>query len=333
MVSTKVPSPSEVTEPAGTPARRPALSVVSTVYRSEQFLPTFIEQTVAAIAAAGIANYEIVFVNDGSPDASRELLLLARRANSSIKLVDLSRNFGHHKAALAGLAHSRGTLVFLIDCDLEVEPATLAQFLAAKQGSDADVVYGIRDERRGPAIERIGGAWFWRLFNWLSDTAVPANVLTERLMTRRYVDALLSLGDRNVFVAGMMYWAGFRQIALTIEKKRRAGRSSYSLRRRIALLVEAVTSFSTAPLKLVLGIGLFTTLCAVVWAIALLIRKLIDPQILMLGYTSLMLAIVGMSGLIITTLGVIGLYVSRIYTQTQNRPLYIVRAFHDRNSP
>lgn len=309
------------------------MSVVSTLYRSESFLPAFLRDTIDAIAAAAIDDYEIVFVNDGSPDASREFLLAARNDNPRIKLVDLSRNFGHHKAALAGLAHSRGERVFLIDCDLEVAPATLAQFIAAMRGSDADVVYGVRDERRGPLVERLGGGWFWRLFNWLSDTAVPANVLTERLMTRRYVDALLSLGDRNVFVAGMMYWTGFQQIGIPIRKDRRAGRSSYSLRRRIALLVEAVTSFSTVPLKLALIAGLVITACALLGAVVIVVHKLLDPSAVLLGYTSLMLAVVGMGGLVLTTLGVFGLYLSRIFTQTQGRPLYIVRQFFDGDRP
>lgn len=307
--------------------------MVTTVYRSETFLPAFIDQTVAALAAAGIGDYEIVFVNDGSPDASREHLLATRAGNPRIKLVDLSRNFGHHKAALAGLAHSRGERVFLIDCDLEVAPATLAQFLAAMRDSDADVVYGVRDERRGSTVARVGGGWFWRLFNLLSDTAVPANVLTERLMTRRYVDALLSLGDRNVFAAGMMYWTGFHQIGIPIRKAQREGRPSYSLHHRLALLVEAVTSFSTVPLKFVLATGLLIVACALLGTVIIVLHKLIDPSAVLLGYTSLMLAVVGMGGLILTTLGVFGLYLARIFTQTQGRPLYIVRQFHDGDSP
>ena len=301
---------------------------MTSVYRSEPFLDAFIRETIQAVAAAGIDDYEIVFVNDGSPDSSRDVLLRARACNAAIKLVDLSRNFGHHKAVVAGLAYSRGQRVFLIDCDLEVAPAILTRFLATMYGSDADVVYGIRDRRRGPAIERIGGALFWRLFNWLSDTTVPADVLTERLMTRRYVDALLSLGDRNVFLGGMMYWAGFRQVGLVVEKKRREGRSTYSLRRRASLLVEAVTSFSTVPLKLALATGLLVTACALIGVVVLVAHKLINPNALLLGYTSLMLAVVGMGGLILTTLGIFGLYMARIFIQTQGRPLYIVRDFH-----
>jgi putative glycosyltransferase len=220
-------------------------------------------------------------------------------------------------------------LLFLIDCDLEVRPGVLPRFLETFRGTGADVVYGIQGKRKGALIERVGGAMFWSLFNRLSDTKVPANVLSERLMTRRYVDALLSLGDRNVFLGGMMYWSGFRQVAILIEKTQRENASTYSLGKRFALLMEAVTSFSTVPLKLVLAGGIGITLCAGVAGVALVVRKLLHPEAVLTGFTSLILVIIGMSGIIISVLGVIGLYISRIYTQTQNRPLFIVREFHD----
>lgn len=307
----------------------PHLSVVTSVYRSERFIPAFIDETIAAIKKAHIEHYEIIFVNDGSPDDSLGHLLRARTGNPSIKIVDLSRNFGHHKAIMAGLSYAKGELTLIIDCDLEVHPGVLQPFLDTLQDTGADVVYGIQEKRKGALVERTGGALFWHLFNRLSETKIPANVLSERLMTRRYVDALLSLGDRNVFLGGMMYWSGFRQIAVLVKKTQREGASTYSFRKRVALLLEAVTSFSTVPLKLVLGGGIALTLCAGVAGIALLIRKMFHPESVLVGFTSLMLVIIGMAGIIITVLGVIGLYISRIYTQTQNRPLFIVREFHD----
>ncbi|MGN6707405.1 MAG: glycosyltransferase family 2 protein [Rhodanobacter sp.] len=307
----------------------PHLSVVTSVYRSERFIPAFIDETIAAIQKAHIEHYEIIFVNDGSPDDSLGHLLRARTGNPSIKIVDLSRNFGHHKAIMAGLSYAKGELTLIIDCDLEVHPGVLQPFLDTLQDTGADVVYGIQEKRKGALVERTGGALFWYLFNRLSETKIPANVLSERLMTRRYVDALLSLGDRNVFLGGMMYWSGFRQIAVLVKKTQREGASTYSFRKRVALLLEAVTSFSTVPLKLVLGGGIALTLCAGVAGIALLIRKMFHPESVLVGFTSLMLVIIGMAGIIITVLGVIGLYISRIYTQTQNRPLFIVREFHD----
>jgi putative glycosyltransferase len=321
--------PNGKTNPRDPTSTTPSLSVVTSVYRSERFLAPFIDEMVATIEKAGIESYELIFVNDGSPDESLPYLIHAHTDNPRIKIVDLSRNFGHHKAVLAGLSYAKGDLTFIIDCDLEVRPGVLQRFLDALRETDVDVVYGVQEARKGALVERTGGALFWRLFNLLSETKIPENVLSERLMKRSYVQALLSLGDRNVFLGGMMYWSGFRQLGIVVQKTQREGTSTYSFRKRLSLLLEAVTSFSTAPLKLVLLTGLGVTLLAMVAEIALLARKLLHPEAVLQGFTSLMLVTIGMAGVVITVLGVIGLYIARIYTQTQNRPLFIVREFHD----
>lgn len=324
-----MPTTTSQTTPQGLTDGVPSLSVVTSVYRSERFLATFIDEMVLAVDKSGISDYELIFVNDGSPDESLSHLMQARMHNPRIKIVDLSRNFGHHKAMLAGLSHAKGELTFIIDCDLEVRPGVFQRFLDTLRETHADVVYGVQTQRKGALVERAGGALFWRLFNMLSETQIPENVLSERLMKRRYVEALLSLGDRNVFLGGMMYWSGFRQVGTVVEKTQREGASTYSFRKRLSLLIEAVTSFSTVPLKLVLAIGLGFTLLATTAAIALLVRKLLYPATVLQGFTSLMLVMIGLAGVIITVLGVVGLYIARIYTQTQNRPLFIVRNFHD----
>lgn len=303
------------------------LTVVTMVYRSLPFLPEFLRQVHEAVGHCGLKHYEILFVNDGSPDESLEYLIRARRDDERIHVLDLSRNFGHHKAALAGLHYARGDLVFIIDCDLEVSPSILPGFLRTLRDTDADVVFGVQGQRRGTWVSRFGGALFWKLFNRLSDTKVPESVTTERLMKRSYVDALLSLGDRNIFLAGMMYWTGFRQVGMTVETRPREGKTSYSLRRRISLLIEAITSFSTVPLKLVLGVGVLMTGFALAFAAAILVRKLLDPASVLAGFTTLSLLILGMGGLIITLMGVLGLYISRIFVQTQARPTFIVSNF------
>lgn len=306
----------------------PAISIVTTMYRSAGFLPQFIAQCRAILDSRGIAQYEIIFVNDGSPDDSKVRVMDERSHDHRIKLVDLSRNFGHHRAAIAGLAHATGALVFLIDCDLEVSPDELGKLLDVMHESAADVVYGVQEQRKGGAIERIGGQVFWWLYNHLSDTEVPRNVLTERLMKRRYVDALLTLGDRNVFLAGMMYWTGFVQVGVPLVKGRRQGASTYSLRRRISLLVEAVTSFSTLPLKMTLWTGLVFMLVSGLFAIGLIAQKILYPATVLLGFTSLMVVILAIGGVIITLMGVLGIYLSRLFIQSQGRPLYIVREFN-----
>ncbi|KGI78889.1 glycosyltransferase family 2 protein [Oleiagrimonas soli] len=301
------------------------LSVVSTLYGSRTFLPEFVAQCHEVLAELDIDKFEIVFVDDGSPDDSAHWVREQCRVDPRMRLVQLSRNFGHHKAALAGLAHACGERVFLIDCDLEVPPLFLKRLWSRMRDSAADVVYGYQEVRKGGWIERWGGKLFWSLFNSLSDSPVQESVVTERLMTRRYVDALLGLGDRNVFLAGMMSWTGFVQLGLPVEKLRRSGRSSYTLYKRAALLLEAVTSFSAKPLYASLWVGAISLLISFANAGYVVVNKLIDPASTALGYPSVVALLTAFFGLLMISLGVVGIYVARIFVQTQQRPLFIVK--------
>jgi len=316
--------PKDSPMPPGQSAR-PRLSIVTCLYRSRPFLDEFVSRCDQAVRAIGIETYEYVFVDDGSPDDSAGWVRELCGRRSGIRLVELSRNFGHHLAAMAGLAHSRGELVFLIDCDLEVGPEFLGELWVTVTAGNADVAYGYQEERKGGWLERCGGRLFWSLFNRLSDTPVPPSVVTERLMTRRYVDALLTMGDRNVFLAGMMYWAGFVQIGVPVRKQQRAGASSYSLRRRLSLLTHAVTSFSAKPLYASLWVGGISLVIAFVNAAMVVLRKILHPDSTMLGFPTIVALMTGFFGVLMLGLGVIGIYVARIFVQTQQRPLYIVK--------
>ena len=154
-----------------------------------------------------------------------------QRSDPRVVLVDLSRNFGHHQAAVAGLAQARGRRVFIIDVDLEEQPEWLAGFAEEHDRTRADVVFGVSAVRRGTAFRRQAGTWFWKLFNLLSDVKVPANPCTVRLMSRRYVDALLTMPEKNLFLAGSYAWLGFEQVPLVVQKLVRPTRSSYTIRR------------------------------------------------------------------------------------------------------
>jgi putative glycosyltransferase len=317
------------TTPATTAALMPEISVVSTVFRSRPFLEAFLAECREALAANGFARYEIVLVNDGSPDDALEYLLGRRADMDELVVVDLSRNFGHHPAMQAGLRESRGALVFLIDCDMEVRPAVLTSFLARLRASEADVVFGYQEARKGGWFERVSGRLFWAGFNRLSDIQVPESLLTERLMTRRYVDALLSLGDYNLFMGGMMSWAGFCQIGVAVGKQQREGRSSYTLLRRLRLMVNAISSFSSKPLVWLFNVGIVITLTSFGYAAYLIVRKLLFDDTL-LGFTSMMAMLAMTLGVLTTGLGLIGVYVGKVFNQVQNRPTYIVRDIHRR---
>lgn len=301
------------------------LSIVSTLYRSEAYLPQFLAQCAESLQQLGIASYEIVMVDDGSPDRSVAWLREHRANHPNLRIVELSRNFGHHQAALAGLTCARGERVFLIDCDLEVSPGILLRFYETLERTRADVVYGYQEQRKGHLVERLGGNAFWQVFNWLSDTEVPPNILTERLMTRCYVDALLTLGDRNVFLGGMMYWTGFLQIGVPVAKRQRLGASTYSFGKRFSLLIRAITSFSTKPLHASLWVGGVTVVAALLYASFIVGRKLLFPETTLLGFPSLIALLTALFGVVMLALGLIGVYVGRIFVQTQGRPNYIIK--------
>jgi putative glycosyltransferase len=302
-----------------------ALSIVTTLYRSQAYLDRFVAACADAARSAGVNDYEIVCVDDGSPDASVEHLRSLREIHPQIRIIELSRNFGHHHAALAGLLCARGDKVFLIDCDLEVNPRELVMFWRTLEEQKADVVYGYQEMRKGSFVERLAGGWFWRIFNMMSDTRVPENVVTERLMTRRYVDALTSLGDKHLFLAGMMYWAGFVQIGLPIVKRQRSGASTYTFRKRLSLLARAITSFSAVPLYACIWIGLGALAVAMTNAGYVVARKLIHPASTLTGFPTIVALLTTMFGFLMLGLGVVGLYVARIFVQTQGRPLFIIK--------
>lgn len=309
-------------------AARPALSIVSTLYRSRAFLPAFIDEAVAAAAAAAPGgDWELVLVNDGSPDDSLAYALERRRAEPRIVVVDLSRNFGHHPAMQAGLAQARGERVFLIDCDLEVRPAVLAAFLERQAATGADLVYGYQEARRGGWFERWSGGLFWRALDAMSEVRIPENMLTERLLTRRFLDALLRLGDHNVFLGGMMSWTGFLQLGIAVPKGQREGRSNYTLLRRVNLMVTALSSFSSRPLVWLFNIGVLITMASFALVAWLVLRKLVWGDVLS-GFTSLMALLALNLGITTTALGLVGIYLGKVFNQVQGRPNVIVREVH-----
>lgn len=300
------------------------LSIVTTLYRSEQYVNEFYE-LISSNANKITNDYEIVFVNDGSPDNSVERVLEIRKKDNKVKLIDLSRNFGHHYAIMAGLNFASGEYIYLTDCDLEVSPETIIAFNDKIVQQKIDVVYGFQETRKGRFIEKQGGGLFWKMINKLGNLDIPKNVVTERLMSRRYVENLISLGDRNLFLAGMMSWTGFSQLGVPVLKMQRKGNSTYSAMKRIKLATEAITSFSVVPLKMMFNLGILITLASILGIVFIVIRKLIFPEQILTGYTSLMIMIMLALGIIVCALGIIGMYISKIFIQTQNRPLYIIK--------
>lgn len=301
----------------------PALSLVTSLYASAPFLREFHRRCTEA-ARELTSSYEIVLVNDGSPDESLRIALELHAQDPHVRVIDLSRNFGHHKALMTGLAHARGALVFLLDADLEEDPAWLRRFHDALTTTGADVVYGVQDERKGGWLERTGGRLFFSVFNRMLAQPIPANVVTARLMTRRYVQALVSHRERELCLAGLWVITGFDQRPLVVRKGDR-GASTYTTRKRISVMAGAITSFSNRPLVYIFQLGMTVMSLAAVAGSILLYRSL-SGLIGVPGWASIMVSIWFLGGLIIFCVGVIGMYLARIFTEIKQRPYTIVRA-------
>ncbi|MCZ8089281.1 MAG: glycosyltransferase family 2 protein [Flavobacterium sp.] len=306
------------------------LSIVTTLYKSKGFLEIFLKEIISAIEIINVKEYELIFVNDGSPDNSVEYLLDRKKEISQIKIIDLSRNFGHHYAIQAGLNYSSGEYVFLIDNDLETPPSILVDYYKEiKNDTNLDVVYGYQEARKGNFIEKKAGSVFWVLINKLSDTKIPHNILTERLMTRQYVNELLRLQDANLFIGGMFYWVGFNQKGIPVKKGIREGASTYTIKRRAELMLQAITSFSGKPLEWLFYIGISISSFSFLFLMYLAVQKVIHQDDVQLGWTSIVAINLLILGIISTFLGLIGIYIFKIFKQVQGRPNAIIKKVYE----
>jgi putative glycosyltransferase len=302
------------------------LSIVTTLYASAPHLEEFYART-CAVAEKVTNSFEIIFVNDGSPDNSLEIALSIFHKDPRVRVIDLSRNFGHHKAMMTGLMHARGELVFLLDSDLEEEPEFLEPFYPALKAKGADVVYGVQQKRKGRFFERISGTLFFKVFNLLSTYPIPPNLITARLMTRKYVAALMQHQEREFVMSGLWTLTGFNQIPISVRKHHK-GATAYGLRRKLSHLVNAVTSFSGKPLVLIFYLGFILIVVSSLAALDLIIRRIFFG-VLLQGWASLIVSIWLLSGITIFCLGVIAIYLSKIFIEVKQRPYTIVREIYE----
>lgn len=302
------------------------LSIVATLYQSAPYIAEFHQRATAVARQFAGDDYEIVLVNDGSPDNSLELAVQLTVADRHVVVVDLSRNFGHHKAMMTGLAHAKGGHVFLIDSDLEEEPEYLTSFAEQMEHDACDVVYGVQEKRKGGWFERWSGEVYYSVFNFLSDIEHPRNIVTARLMTRRYVDALLQFQEREMVISCLWVITGFKQSAQVV-KKHMTSATTYSLARKIEHLTNSITSFSAMPLRLIFYTGLIIFACALLYAGYLVFHKLVLATP-MDGWTSVMVSIWLLGGMIISFVGLIGIYLSKVFSESKQRPSTIVREIY-----
>lgn len=302
------------------------LSIVTTLYYSAPYINEFY-QRVSIEAQKLTDDYEIIFVNDGSPDDSLDIAVKLHQEDERVRVIDLSRNFGHHKAIMTGLSYARGKLIFLLDSDLEEEPELLSLFHEHYQLSDVDLVYGVQKVRKGNLFEKVTGNIFYKFFNLISSYPVPANLITARLMSQRYVKALVEHRDQEMFMAGLYAITGFKQVPLVV-KKHSKGESTYNFFRKLSIATNSITSFSNKPLIFIFYLGAVISLISAIAVIVLIIRRVFF-NVLLSGWLSLIVSIWFLGGLTIFSLGIIGIYIAKIFSETKQRPYTIIRNIYE----
>jgi dolichol-phosphate mannosyltransferase len=300
-------------------------SVIVPCYNEELVLRATHQRLSAVFSAMPEVGYELVYVNDGSQDSTQQILAEIQKQDTHVRVVRLSRNFGHQIAVSAGIELAVGDAVVIIDADLQDPPEVIPEMIARWHEGN-HVVYGIRLEREGESRFKLWTAKaFYRLINRLSETKMPLDAGDFRLLDRQVIEVLKAMPERARYLRGMVSWAGFRQVSVPYERAaRHAGETKYPLRKMIRFAMDGITSFSLVPLKVAIWTGFVAIWIAVIGIIVAIFDRLFEKG-LTRGWASLFVAILFMGGIQLVSLGIIGEYLGRIYTEVKRRPLYAVQ--------
>jgi glycosyltransferase involved in cell wall biosynthesis len=297
------------------------VSVVAPMLDELALVDEFVARTLTALAAERV---ELVIVDDGSSDGTAERLDALAAAEPRLRVVHLSRNFGHQAALTAGLEHARGDVVVMMDADLQ-DPPEVVPTLLERWRAGADVVYAVREARAGESRFKLATAsWFYRLFNTLTEVRLEPDSGDFRLLDRRALDALLSMRERSRFLRGMTVWVGFTQTGVHYQRDARyAGETKFTLTRMVRFSIDAISSFSRAPLMLATYVGsLLAAIALLAIPVVLVLRLLGHYQS---GFATLTLVVLLLGGIQLLAIGIVGEYLGRIYDEVKQRPLYLVR--------
>jgi glycosyltransferase involved in cell wall biosynthesis len=304
------------------------LTIIVPVKDEEQAVAPFVErvsEVLKDIPDFARGRYEILFVDDGSDDATLEAIRRAHAGDAHVRAVSFSRNFGKEAALTAGLEHARGQAVVPMDVDLQDPPEVLPQMIE-KWRAGFEIVYGVRSDRASDSLpKRLTADLYYRAHNWLSNDKIPVHAGDFRLLDRKVVDAILRMPERNRFMKGMFAWAGFRQTSVPYSRPARtSGSSKFNYWKLWTFALDGITSSSTVPLRVWSYLGGLVALFALAYAIFIAVRTVAFGNDVP-GYASLMVSVLFLGGLQLLSLGVLGEYVGRILTETKARPLYIIR--------
>lgn len=304
------------------------ISVVTTLYHSKPYVKEFYSRILKVINEIN-CDYEIIFVNDGSPDDSLEEVLELHRENENIIVVELSKNFGQHKAMMTGMKYATGDYVLIIDVDLEEKPELLKQYWEEINNNESDVVYGVIQNKYCGIIKKHTSKIFYRLLNYMSNEDMPVDISFSRLMKKEYVKSLLKFTEREMYIGGLWHIAGYKQTPVFIEKTYK-GVSSYTFKKKMDMLINAVTAFSNKPLVMIFNLGMFISGVSIFYATFLIIKKLFFG-IAMSGWTSIMVTMWFLFGITILCVGIVAIYLSKIFIEVKRRPYTIVKQIYRKN--
>ena len=302
------------------------LSIVSPAFNEAAVLTLYYENLVEIIQKMLHAyEWEIIFVDDGSSDATRDVLRELRRKDNRVKYIHLSRNFGHQAALTAGLRFAKGDAVVMMDCDMQ-HPVALIPEMIARWESGFDLVLTVREENGTTGfLKRVTSGFFYRIMKALSSTPIKPSSADFRLMSRKTVNAFLQFGEYHRFIRGLVSWMGFRAAELKYKPDARyAGASKYTLGKMLNLAFDGITSFSVVPLRISAILGIIIFFGTILYAFYAVIIWFIKPHSLQVGWTSLLVMVNLLGGAILLFIGLIGEYVGRIYEQVKMRPVYLI---------
>ena len=298
------------------------ISIVSPVYRAEKILPILVSEINLVMERIG-EDYEIILVDDRSPDNSWEVMKVLSSQNPKIKSIRLSRNFGQHSAIFAGLTKTKGDWVVVMDCDMQDQPKEITK-LYKKVLEGYDIVLGQRENRKDKFLKKLSSKLFYKVFNYLSGGQFNNEIGNFGIYKKKVIDSILNISDYIKFFPLFINWVGFKSVSIPIEHgEREEGKSSYSISRLLKLAFNVIVSFSDKPLRLFINFGLGISILSFVLGIYYLYLS-ITHKITQPGFSSLILSIWFLSGIIISCIGIVGVYLGKTFDQAKNRPTFII---------
>ena len=308
------------------------VSIVAPIYNEEEIVDTFYDRAKNVLNSLDAMAHEIIFIDDGSTDNSCEKLTAIANVDQNVRVVKFSRNFGHQIAITAGIDIAKGDAVIVIDSDLQDPPEVMRDFIS-KWKEGYDVVYGVRKKRKGESrMKRLTAALFYRLLRNLIKIEIPVDTGDFRLMSRRVVDKLKELREKDRFVRGLVSWIGFNQVGVYYERDERyAGVTKYPYKKMVKFALDGITSFSSMPLRMATWLGYFTSFLAFLYGLSVFIQKALGYTVQ--GWATIMVGMLFLGGVQLICLGIMGEYIGRLFNETKQRPMYIIEKIYELQNP